>query len=155
MLSDFWLAFLFLVILNLIVILVIIIVRIGILAIKYVKWRKVAIPTVGTVGELINVTCNYDKTGKISSYRYNYALRVIHDNQEFDNTYTEECEPGILPITRPGQKINILWSASDHKYLNIDGFEGEIKRFSKQTVIFTVKVLLRTLRRGVIRNIGK
>lgn len=115
--------------------------------IKYRRWRKIAIPTAGIVGELKNVTTNYDRKGRISSFRYNDTFKIIHDSQEFDNVYSEDAKSGTMPITRPGQKINILWSANDHTYFTIDGSSTSLPEDIKQISKFYMSVALRTLRR--------
>ncbi len=151
MLWDFLLTLLLFLIVSAIVILTIIIIRIGILTIRYRKWQKFSVPAVGVVGELKDVNCNYDKKGAISSYRYNYVLKIIHGDQEFDDIYSEDCTPGNMPITRPGQKINILWLESEHKYINSDSFKNECQKTAKQTVMVTVNILLRGLSRSLRR----
>ena len=151
MLSDFWLAFLVAIALAAMVNLVIIIVRIFILSIKYKKFRSVSVPATGIVGELKNITSNYNKRGDLCSYSYNYALKITTDNQEIDDIYSEECKPGDPPITCAGDTINSLWSMQDHKYLNLDRFKPECLRIAKQTVTFTVEVFLDTLSRRPYR----
>lgn len=147
MLWDFLLTLLLFLIVSAIVTLTIIIIRIGILMIRYGKWRKFSVPAVGVVGELKDINCNYDKKGAISSYRYNYAFKIIHGDQEFDDVYSEECIPGNMPITRTGQKINILWLESEHKYINSSSFKKECQKTTKQTVMVTVNILLRGISR--------
>ena len=95
----------------------ILLVRIVIVIVRYRKWRQFAVPAVGTVGELKEVNGIYDRRNTVTSYRYNYAFKIICGNQEFDSIYSEECKPDKLPVIRPGKTINILWSDRDHKYL--------------------------------------
>lgn len=151
MLWDFLLTLLLFLIVSAIVVLIIIIIRIGILTIRYRKWRKFSVPAVGVVGELKDVNCNHDKKGEISSYSYNYALKIIHDGQEFDDIYSEECIPGNIPTTRPGQKINILWLESERKYIKSDSFKKECQKTAKQTVMVAENILSRGLSRYLRR----
>lgn len=125
-----------------IVILVILGIRITIRTLRYMKWRKASIPAIGITGELKNVTSTYDKNGEVSLFCYNYALKIVIDTQEFDDVYSEECRPGDTPTTRPGNKINILWSPSDHKYVQIATTGKEIWRLVKQECAFIVHIAL-------------
>lgn len=103
---------------------------------KYRKWKKFAVPAVAIVGEMKDITYSYNRKGDISYYHYNYALKIIHGDQEFDDVYSEECEPGNIPITRPGKKINILWSIRERKYLDIDRTKAGIREGIKYACIF-------------------
>ncbi len=120
-------------------------VRITIRTARYREWCRFAEPAVGIVGELKNVTCNYDKHGKITTYCYHYALNIVCHDQEFDNIYTEECESGTSPVTRPGNTINILWSERDQKYLQYAKSNDEIKKVIKQEVMESVGFALHTI----------
>lgn len=131
-----------------IIIFVIFIVRITIITVRHIRWRKFAIPTIGIVGALQEVTSNYNRKGEISSLRYVYAFKIIHCNQEFDHTYSENAKPNSVPITRPGKEINILWSASDHKYLQYAKNKGEIWQGMKQEFISSVTIAFRFLGRA-------
>lgn len=130
---------------DVIIIFVIFVVRIIIRNIKYRRWRKFASPAVGTVGELLNVTSNYDKNGEISSSQYNYTLQITHNGQIFHNIYSEKCKPNCTPITQPGKKINILWSASKQEYLQIARTRKEIIQVIKQECISSVTLAFRFL----------
>ena len=131
-----------LVTLFVIVILVIFIVRIIILTIRYMKWRKISVPAIGIVGELKNVSCNCDRNDEITSCRYDYTLKIVHGNQEFNDIYSEVCKPGNTPNAHPGKEIHILWSASDHTYLQIAKTGDEIWQVVKKECAFILHVAL-------------
>lgn len=124
-----------------IVIFVISAIRIVIIAIRYIKWRKVSVPAIGIVGEINDVTCEYNRNGDVCSYSFNYALKIISQGQEYDDIYSEECKPGKTPSTCPGDTLNLLWSIRDHKYLHIAKTGKEIwqvvKRESAYILHFT------------------
>ena len=90
------------------------------LTIQYRKWCKFAVPSVGIVGELKDITCNYNRKGEISSYRHHYVLKIVHNYTTFSDVYTEDVKPDDEPLTYPGKKINILWSINEHQYLDVD-----------------------------------
>ena len=144
---EFLLACLAAVMIGALIDLIIIAIRIGILARRYKKWRKFATPTIGIVGDLKNVTYSYDRRRRASFTRYDYTLKINCGGQEFEDVYFEECQSDDDPITCPGDKINILWSANDHKYLNLDSFKPECQRIAKQTIRFTVSILFRAISR--------
>ena len=103
---------------------------------KYRKWRNFAVPTVGIVGDLKDVTCNYNRKGDISSYRHHYALKIVHNYTTFNDVYTEDVYPDDEPLTYPGKKINILWSIRNQEYLDVDKTKARIKEGIKYVGIF-------------------
>lgn len=115
--------------------LIVSIIQIITLTIKYRKWRKFAVPTVGVVGELKDVTCNYNRKGEISSYRHHYILKIIRNYTTFNDVYTEDVRPDDEPLTYPGKKINILWSITDHQYLDVDKTKAGIRQGIKYACI--------------------
>ena len=123
-----------------IIIAAVFIVRITIRIVRYIRWHKFAVPAVGIVGELINVTTNYDKKRRISSLCYNYDFKIELDGQSFDNIYSENCKPNRTPSTHSGNKINILWSASKQKYLQVARTRKEIAHMLKQECISSVNI---------------
>ena len=131
--------------------LMVIAIRITILYIRYRKWRKFSMPAIGIVGDLTNASSTYDRKGQITSTRYDYALKICCGDQEFEDVYFEVCKSDDAPMTRTGDKINILWSTNDHKYLSLDNFKPECRRITKQTFMFTAEVFLGGLSRNVRR----
>ena len=125
-----------------IVILVISVIRITILTVRYLKWRRIGVPAVGIVGEVQNVTYVYNRNDDIIAYQFHYALKIICHGQEFDNVYTEERKPGKAPMNGTGSRINILWSANDHKYLQIAKTGREIWQMVKREAAFILHVAL-------------
>lgn len=95
------------------------IIQIITLATKYRKWRKFAVPTIGIVGELKDVTCNYNRKDEISSYRHHYVFQIIHNHTTFNDVYMEDVKPDDEPLAYPGKEINILWSINEHQYLDV------------------------------------
>ena len=108
------------------------------------EWRKFAVPAVGVVGKLKDVNCIYDRYGKSFSYRHNFELKIICGDQEFESVYSEEVMPDHIPTTHPGQQINILWSARDHKYLQVADTSKEKKKLRKQVFNDSLSLYLRT-----------
>ena len=102
---------------------------------KYRKWRNLAVPTVGIVGDLKDVTCNYNRKGDISSYRHHYEIKIVHNCTTFNDVYTEDVYPDDEPLTYHGKKINILWSISDREYLDVDKTTAGIREGIKYACI--------------------
>ena len=123
------------------------IVRILIIIIRYKKWCKFAVPAVGTVGELKDVNCIHGRRGQVTSYRYDYAFKIISGDQEFDNIYSENCKPDDMPAIHPGKKINILWSEYDHKYLVVTNTRDEIWQIIKQEANYAISAAMRFIGR--------
>lgn len=111
------------------------------------EWRKFAVPAVGVVGKLKDVNCIYDRYGKSFSYRHNFELKIICGDQEFESVYSEEVMPDHIPITQPGQRINILWSARDHKYIQSAETPQEERQLIKQLLNDTSRRYLRAHRK--------
>ena len=105
------------------------------LTIQYRKWCKFAVPSVGIVGELKDITCNYNRKGEISSYRHHYVLKIVHNYTTFSDVYNEDVKPDDEPLTYPGKKINILWSINEHQYLDIDRTKDGIREGIKYACI--------------------
>ena len=84
-------------------------VRIVIIIVRYRKWRQFAVPAVGTVGELIDINGIFNRRNTVTSYRYNYALKIICGNQEFDSIYSEVCKPDSYLA------CSAIVAVSDHK----------------------------------------
>ena len=102
---------------------------------QYRKWCKFAVPSVGIVGELKDITCNYNRKGEISSYRHHYVLKIVHNYTTFTDVYTEDVKPDDEPLTYPGKKINILWSINEHQYLDVDRTKDGIREGIKYACI--------------------
>lgn len=111
------------------------IIQIITLATKYRKWRKSAVPTIGIVGELKDITCNYNRKDEISSYRHHYEFRIIHNHTTFNDVYTEDVKPDDEPLAYPGKEINILWSINEHQYLDVDRTKDGIREGIKYACI--------------------
>ena len=118
-------------------------VRFIIITAKIRRWRKFAVPAVGVVGKLKDVNCIYDRYGEIFSYRHNFELKIICGAREFESVYSEEVLPDHIPITRPGQKINILWSERDYKYFPNAKTRSEKRQLIKQILNDTSSRFLR------------
>lgn len=110
---------------------------------KIRKWREFAVPAVGIVGKLKDVNCIYDRYGESFAYRHNFVLKIICDNQEFESVYSEEVLPDHEPTTYQGQKINILWSVSDHQYIQIADTPKEKRQLIKQIFNDSLSLYLR------------
>ena len=102
---------------------------------KYRKWREFAVPTVGIIGDLKDVTCNYNRKGEISSYRHHYVLKIVHNHTTFNDIYTEDVYPDDEPLAYPGKQINILWSIGDREYLDVDKTKAGIREGIKYACI--------------------
>jgi hypothetical protein len=122
-------------------------VRFIIITAKIRRWRKFAVPAVGVVGKLKDVNCIYDRYGEIFSYRHNFELKIICGDREFESVYSEEVMPDHIPITQPGQRINILWSARDHKYIQSAETPQEERQLIKQLLNDTSRRYLRAHRK--------
>ena len=127
-----------------IIILILFLVRIMVTTAKIRKWRQFAVPAVGIVGKLIDVNCIYDKYGQSFSYRHNFVLKIICGDQEFESVYSEEVLPDQEPTTYQGQKINILWSVSNHQYIQIADTPKEKQQLLKQMFNDSLSLYLRT-----------
>lgn len=117
-------------------------VRMVIIIVRYRKWRKFAVPAVGTVGEFQDINGIFNRKNTVTSYRYNYALKIICGNQEFDSIYSEVCKPDTLPLTRPGKVINVLWSERDHKYIPYPNTKKELWQVIKHEMSNSAKIAL-------------
>jgi hypothetical protein len=95
---------------------------------------------VGTVGELIDINGIFNRRNTVTSYRYNYALKIICGNQEFDCIYSEVCKPDSLPLTHPGKTINILWSERDHKYIPYPKTKKELWQVIKHEMSNSINI---------------
>lgn len=143
-LLDLLLEFMFFFALYAVIVLIFFSVRMMVINEKIREWRNFAAPAVGVVGKLKDVNCIYDRYGEIFSYRHNFELKIICGDREFESVYSEEVLPDHIPITRPGQKINILWSSRDHKYLQVADTPKEKKKLRKQVFNDSLSLYLRT-----------
>ena len=144
LLNEYVFAPVALILFELIILLVIASIRFMVTTEKIREWRKFAVPAVGVIGKLKDVNCIYDKYGQSFSYRHNFELKIIYGDQEFESVYSEEVMPDHIPTTHPGQQINILWSARDHKYLQVADTSKEKKKLRKQVFNDSLSLYLRT-----------
>lgn len=146
-LNEYVFAPVALILFELIILLVIASIRFMVTTEKIREWRKFAVPAVGVIGKLKDVNCIYDKYGQSFSYRHNFELKIIYGDQEFESVYSEEVMPDHIPITQPGQRINILWSARDHKYIQSAETPQEERQLIKQLLNDTSRRYLRAHRK--------
>lgn len=111
------------------------------------RWRKFAIPTVGTISKLKDVDCIYDRLGQSFSYRHNYIFLINYNNQTFEDVYSEEVLPDKEPTIYLGQRIKILWYECDHTYLQIAETREEKRQLARRVFLETLSLELRTFAR--------
>ena len=104
------------------------------------RWRKFAIPTVGTISKLKDVDCIYDRLGQSFSYTHNFVLKIICGDHEYESVYSEDVLSDHEPTTCPGQKFNVLWSEKDHTYLIIAVTKEEKRQQVKDAYHFATHI---------------
>jgi hypothetical protein len=140
-LLDFLSTLLLFFFINVVVTLVTFIIRIIVIKIRRWIWSGYAVPAVGIIDKLNDVTCNYNLRGKSFSYCHNFALKIICGDQTYESVYSEDVLSDHEPTTCPGQKFNILWSEKDHKYLIIAVTKEEKQQQIKESFHFATHVI--------------
>lgn len=123
-----------------VVVLIIFIVRIIVIKIRTWIWSGYAVPAVGIIDKLSDVSCNYNLRGESFSYTHNFVLKIICGDQEYESVYSEDVLSDHEPTTCPGQTFNVLWSEKDHTYLIIAVTKEEKRQQIKDAYHFATHI---------------
>ena len=137
------------------IVLITFIIRIIVIKIRTWIWSGYAVPAVGIIDKLNDVTCNYNLRGKSFSYTHNFVLKIISGDQEYESVYSEDVLSDHEPTTCPGQKFNVLWSEKDHTYLIIAVTKEEKRRQIKEAFHFATHVIALVFSRYYRRDFQK
>ena len=154
-LLDFLSTLLLFFFINVVVTLVTFIIRIIVIKIRTWIWSGYAVPAVGIIDKLNDVTCNYNLRGKSFSYTHNFVLKIISGDHEYESVYSEDVLSDHEPTTCPGQKFNVLWSEKDHTYLIIAVTKEEKRRQIKEAFHFATHVIALVFSRYYRRDFQK
>ena len=135
-----------------VIVLITFIIRIIVIKIRTWIWSGYAVPAVGIIDKLNDVTCNYNLRGKSFSYTHNFVLKIISGDQEYESVYSEDVLSDHEPTTCPGQTFNVLWSEKDHTYLIIAVTKEEKRRQIKEAYHFATHVIALVFSRYYRRN---
>ena len=123
-----------------VIVLITFIIRIIVIKIRTWIWSGYAVPAVGIIDKLNDVTCNYNLRGKSFSYTHNFVLKIISGDQEYESVYSEDVLSDHEPTTCPGQTFNVLWSEKDHTYLIIAVTKEEKRQQVKDAYHFATHI---------------
>jgi hypothetical protein len=123
-----------------VIVLITFIIRIIVIKIRTWIWSGYAVPAVGIIDKLNDVTCNYNLRGKSFSYTHNFVLKIICGDHEYESVYSEDVLSDHEPTTCPGQKFNVLWSEKDHTYLIIAVTKEEKRQQVKDAYHFATHI---------------
>ena len=123
-----------------VIVLITFIIRIIVIKIRTWIWSGYAVPAVGIIDKLNDVTCNYNLRGKSFSYTHNFVLKIISGDREYESVYSEDVLSDHEPTTCPGQKFNVLWSEKDHTYLIIAVTKEEKRQQVKDAYHFATHI---------------
>ena len=137
------------------IVLITFIIRIIVIKIRTWIWSGYAVPAVGIIDKLNDVTCNYNLRGKSFSYTHNFVLKIISGDQEYESVYSEDVLSDHEPTTCPGQTFNVLWSEKDHTYLIIAVTKEEKRRQIKEAFHFATHVIALVFSRYYRRDFQK
>ena len=138
-----------------VIVLITFIIRIIVIKIRTWIWSGYAVPAVGIIDKLNDVTCNYNLRGKSFSYTHNFVLKIISGDQEYESVYSEDVLSDHEPTTCPGQTFNVLWSEKDHTYLIIAVTKEEKRRQIKEAFHFATHVIALVFSRYYRRDFQK
>jgi hypothetical protein len=135
-----------------VIVLITFIIRIIVIKIRTWIWSGYAVPAVGIIDKLNDVTRNYNLRGKSFSYTHNFVLKIICGDQEYESVYSEDVLSDHVPTTCPGQTFNVLWSEKDHTYLIIAVTKEEKRRQIKEAFHFATHITLLIFSKHYQRN---
>ncbi len=102
---------------------------------RFIRWKIISVPGVGTVGELAEVQFDTYKDERTAT-KYIYHLQIATGSKVFSSTVCNRVPFGKPPTLLPGHQFNVLVNPKNGKYKNAKEIKSSIWKNAIWTFIF-------------------